>query len=247
MKNRNVLEKRRQKIREAKKTKAEKSLQENVLNARRNEFRAELENTLKKTQDMYPQVSPEHIVKINELKMYGSELKGFGLRGANFKSVNFFEAQMQGIDMQETNLVFANLSQGDFTGADFTGADLRQATMIHTNLNGALLDNTKLPFESYYKADGRPAEIPKGARFYLNDGQEVIGFLHDKGGYPYVDPNYPATGYKLSDFFDGLAEKTKTVRFADIVQEAGLVAAYLLQPKKVEDCAEEKQVFAPAA
>jgi len=156
------------------------------------------------------------IVKAN---LTQSHLRGINLSNAVMKGTIFARANLDGAilshaDMSETNLLYANLTNADMrktrltgsvlayaklnradaTGANFTDVDLRYTSLVDTNLNNTILDDTCLDKRLYQAQKLFLKECPMlhtgGRIVYRTKRSQNVGSTTYIPGHTYVAPYF---------------------------------------------------------
>lgn len=84
---------------------------------------------------------------LSETDFSGANLTGADFRGTLVETVNFSGANLTGVRFgKEDALYLVNFSRANLDQVDLTGLDLSEATLRDTNLGGAILCKTKMPW-----------------------------------------------------------------------------------------------------
>lgn len=124
--------------------------------------------------------------------MSGLDLVGVDLSAAKLKAAN-----LEGTDLRGASLVGANLNDANLSRTDLRDANLRQARMVHTHLQGALLDGSNLfatireawlikgvTCSSCWITRDRATSMDSPDKFLENEFETVYGGIRVKVAFP---------------------------------------------------------------
>ena len=141
-------------------------------------------------------------------------MAGAHAAGANFKSADLSRVYADNADLHQSNLEDADLSHADLRKANLSSSDLRNAdltwalmdsrtTLTKANLEGAILNNTRLGSADYKKTVSfenskfQDPRCPEGYEYvhaHFNNGKKVKPYCRRKGvnvdGSERIEPFY---------------------------------------------------------